>query len=128
MRNLLWQPSDCESDEQSHPSSSSAHKRRQFLQQWLTLYPWLTVEGTGEDITVYCQDCKRAKLSNEFAKGKKRPSGGWKKEYLQRHADSNQCTRHAPETAKMMEAVRSRGLFPSTSKSATEQQTLYCKK
>ena len=122
--------SDCESEhseEQSQGSSSGSagtHKRRQFLQHWLKIYPWLTVEGTGEDITVYCRDCKRAKLSNEFAKGKKRPSSGWKKEYLQRHSDSNRHTRHAPMTAQMVEAVKYRGFFQSTSKSATEQQTL----
>ena len=40
--------SDCESEhseEQSQGSSSGSagtHKRRQFLQHWLKIYPWLT--------------------------------------------------------------------------------------
>jgi hypothetical protein len=117
--------SDYDSDEQAQSSSSSssnAPKRRQFLHQWLTIYPWLIMEGTGENITLYCRDCKQAKLSNEFAKGKTRPSGGWKKEYLQRHCDSNQHRTQAPEVRKMAAVVQSRGFFPTIS--STEQQTL----
>lgn len=119
-------PSDCESDvsEGSSSSSIAGNKKRQFLQHWLKLYPWLEVEGTGEDITVFCRDCKKAKLTNEFSKGKKRPCSGWKKEYLQRHADSNQHTRHAQVTLQMVNTVKSHGFFPAVSKSATERETL----
>ena len=31
----------------SSSGSAGTHKRRQFLQHWLKIYPWLTVEGTG---------------------------------------------------------------------------------
>ena len=86
---------DSDVSEGSTSSNSARNKRRQLLQHWLQLYLWLEVEGTGEDLTVFGRDCKKAKLSNEFSKGKKRPSSGWKKEYLQRHADSNQHSRHA---------------------------------
>ena len=80
------------------------------------------MEGTGEDITVYCRDCKRANLSNDFARGKKRPGKGWKKEYLQRHADSNQHLLHALPTIRTAEQAKSHNMF--LPKSATERQTI----
>ena len=76
--------------EDQSSTSPTVSRKHSFLYSWTKIYPWVSVEGTGEDITVFCKDCKRAGLCNDFAVGKKRPGKGWKKEYLQRHADSNQ--------------------------------------
>ena len=50
--------------------------------------PWLLTKNTGDALTVYCRDCKKAKLTENFARVKKQPPLGRKKEYLQRHTDS----------------------------------------
>ena len=109
-------------DQPSGSFVSGITKKRTFLFHWTKIYPWLLMEGTGEDITVYCRDCKKAGLTNDFAKGKKTPGKGWKKEYLQRHADSNQHLLHALPTVKTAEQAKSRNMF--SSKSATEMQTV----
>ena len=60
-------------DQPSGSFVSGITKKRTFLFHWTKIYPWLLMEGTGEDITVYCRDCKKAGLTNDFAKGKKTP-------------------------------------------------------
>ena len=67
------------------------------------------VEGTEEDITVSCRDCRRANLSNNFTKGK-------------RHADSNQHLLHAIPTVQTADHAKSLNMF--SPKSATERQTI----
>ena len=110
-------------EEQSSSSSTSCvSKKQSFLQHWLKIYPWLLVESTEKDITVFCRDCRRANLSNNFTKGKKQPGKGWKKEYFQRHADSNQHLLRAIPTVQTADHAKSLNMF--SLKSATERPTI----
>ena len=61
----------------SSGGEASRSKRCRFMHHWLKLYPWIIIEGSGESLVVYCRDCKQAKLSNDFARGKKQPPKGW---------------------------------------------------
>ena len=66
--------------------------------RWKLLFPWVEFEDGGhKNETLYCRECRSAKLKNAFAVGKDRPPGGWKKEYLQRHAISNDHVKYASE-------------------------------
>ena len=110
-------------EKQSSSSSTlCVSKKRSFLQHWLKIYPLLLVEGTEKDITVFCRDCRRANLSNNFTKGKKQPGKEWKKEYFQRHADSNQHLLHAIPTVQTADHTKSLNMF--SPKFATERQTI----
>ena len=51
---------------------------------WKLKFLWVEMED-GNHKKFYCQECRSANL-NPFAIGKARPLGGWKKEYLKRHA------------------------------------------
>ena len=106
--------STCTGTSSSAGEASRLSKRHHFMQHWLKLYSWVTIEGSGENLVVYCRDCKRAKLSNDFAHGKKQLPKGWKREYLQRHGDSNQhklqaqpneCLRNIAEKKIMCQKV-----------------------
>ena len=46
-------------------------KKRSFVLSWMKIYPWVLVEGDDENMTVYCRQCKKAGLTNEYAVGKK---------------------------------------------------------
>ena len=54
---------------------------------------------------VFCRDCRKAGLRDEFALGKIRPPKGRKKEYLRRHALSDNNPKHAIATAKTDSSV-----------------------
>ena len=41
----------------SGSEASRLSKHCRFMQHWLKLYPWVTIEGSG---VVYCRDYKRA--------------------------------------------------------------------
>ena len=87
-----------EESEVSEPSHSSRHDRQQrkFLLRWKLLFPWVDFEDGGQESEkLYCRECRSANLQNAFAVGKDRPLGGWKKEYLQRHAISNDHVKYA---------------------------------
>ena len=64
--------------------------------RWKLIFPWVEMEDGGNE-KLYCRECRSAKLKNVFAVGKNRSSGGWKKEYLQRHAVSNDHVKYASE-------------------------------
>lgn len=81
----------------SSSSSSYVDKRRSFLLSWIKIYPWVKIEGTGDNVTVTCKECQKVGLKNDYAKGMKSPGQGWKREYLQHHADH---TRHATSVVK----------------------------
>ena len=102
-------------------TSSSDHEAscllKHFMQHWLKLYPWVMIKGSGENLVVYCRDCKRAKLNNDFAHGKKQPS---KEKYLQRHGDSNQHKLQAQPTIRMAETAKSH----FAPKSVCERETI----
>ena len=87
-----------EENETSH-TSRYERQQRKFLMRWKLLFPWVDFENGDQDSeTLYCRECRAAKLKNPFAVGKERPMGGWKKEYLQRHASSNDHVRYASAT------------------------------
>ena len=67
-------------DDEASQTESSCH--RKFLTRWKMIYLCADTEGENDDEKVFCRECRRAKLSNVFALGKTRPTGGWKKEYL----------------------------------------------
>jgi hypothetical protein len=67
----------------------SPRNQRKFLLRWKILYPWAELEEGEPGEVIYCRDWRSANLKNPFAVGKTRPMGEWKKEYLQRHASSN---------------------------------------
>ena len=82
--------------EPSHPSRHDRQQSRKFLMRWKLLFPWVDFEDGGQQCEkLFCRDCRSAKLKNAFAGGKDRPLGGWKKEYLQRHAVSNNHVKYA---------------------------------
>ena len=73
-------------DDEASQTESSHHQK--FLTMWKMIYLWADTESENDDEKAFCQECRRAKLSNVFALSKTFPTGGWKKEYLQRHASS----------------------------------------
>ena len=75
--------------------------QRKFLLSWKSIFPW----AETEDEVVFCRDCRKAGLRDEFALGKIRPPKGWKKEYLRRHALSDNHSKHAIATAKTDSSV-----------------------
>ena len=79
--------------------------QRKFLLSWKSIFPWAETEGEGEGEVVFCRDCRKAGLRDEFALGKIRPPKGWKKEYLRRHALSDNHSKHAIATAKTDSSV-----------------------
>ena len=85
------------------------------------LFLWAECEE-GENEVKYCKDCRQAGLKNEFAHGKPRPPRGWKKEYLRRHADSNDHTRQAPLV--MSTAKTATAMFKTTKLQASEKETV----
>jgi hypothetical protein len=87
-----------EESEVGEPSHSSRHDRQQrkCLLRWKLLFPWINFEDRGQESEkLFCRDCRSAKLKNAFAVCKDHPLGRWKKEYLQRHAISNDHVKYA---------------------------------
>ena len=105
----------------SSNESDDVHYLRKFLPRWKMLFPWAEYEG-GEKEVIYCSDCRQAGLKNEFARGKARPPRGWKKEYLRRHADSNDHTRHASSVISTAKTAVS--MFKPTKLRASERETV----
>ena len=68
---------------------------RKFLPRWKYLFPWVEIEHEGTKTeSLYCHECRAAGLKNDVACGKSCPPKGWKKEYLRRHTDSSDHTKH----------------------------------
>ena len=105
----------------SSNESDDVHYLRKFLPRWKMLFPWAEYEGGAKEV-IYCSDCRQAGLKNEFARGKARPPRGWKKEYLRRHADSNDHTRHAPSVISTAKTAVS--MFKPTKLRASERETV----
>ena len=83
--------------EESHvKSNDSKRHQRKFLMDWKLIFTWVEMED-GNHKKLYCRECCSANLKNPFAVGKARPLGGWKKEYLQQHAISNDHVKYASE-------------------------------
>ena len=109
---------DNEENETSH-TSRYERQQRKFLMRWKLLFPWVDFDGE-ENEKLYCLECRGAGLKNPFAVGKERPLGGWKKEYLQRHANSNDHTRYAKIQKTQTRLVDDDRLFIGS----TEMETL----
>ena len=104
----------------------SQRQQRKFLMRWKLISPWIEVEDGGND-KLYCRECRSAKLKNAFAVGKNRPSGGWKKEYLQRHAVSNDHVKYASEDYRKTQTQIFDDNQLSVSMRASERETLIIK-
>lgn len=113
--------SDCSSKEPFVASKLS--RKRNFLLSWMKIYSWIITEGSGDDMVVICKQCQKAGLSNDYAKGKKCPGKGWKREYLQRHAESDDHVKHAVATVRTAQHAQASNMFVPMS-SAVEKQTI----
>ena len=115
--------SDASIDSDRLSGESVAPRKCNFLLSWTKFYPWVTTEGTGDNMVVVCKLCRKAKLTNDFAEGKKCPKKGWKREYLQRHADSDDHVKHAVSTVRTAQHAQATNMFQLSS-SASEKQTI----
>ena len=104
-------------------ASNPTSRKRNFLLSWTKIYPWVTTKGTGDNMVVVCKLCQKARLGNNYAKGKKCPGKGWKREYLQRHAESDDHVKHAVATVRTAQHAQASNMFIPTS-SASEKQTV----
>lgn len=102
-----------ENEDDEQDLQENQRTQRKFVLRWRLLFPWVEFEdGEGEE-RLYCRDCRAAKLKNAYSIGKQRPKGGWKKEYLQRHAISNDHVRFASETYMFSPDLLSRSIGSS---------------
>ena len=91
--------------------------RRKLLLKWTKIYPWVATVGSGEDMIVYCRECRKFGLKNEYT------INSWKKEYLQRHASSEDHVKYAPMATKTAQHAWTTDMFVLVP-SASEKQTL----
>ena len=96
-------------------------RQRRFLPRWKKVFPW--AEYHEESDVIYCRQCRIARFKNDFAIGKQRPAKGWKKEYLHRHAVSDDHARHAALVVSTAKSAA--GMFKVTKPSSvSEMETL----
>lgn len=61
----------------------SRRRYRGFRAQWVHEFEWIIYDS--ETYKVHCRICKFGGATVDFAQGKDKPNGGWRREYLMRH-------------------------------------------